>query len=504
MKTILISIIGTALLALWTLPVQAQTVTEEDAFTVAQNWVTLILKTEGKWGDSETAGVLDIQEFKRGDRVIGYFCRVWPKGYIITSLRKELAPVKVYSDTGDLDPLLEEGMADLIKGEMEQILLEVDKLMGPIPVPPDEQGQSFLEFDYRASWENLGKDITAFEKEISESVIPPNYAGGNPWLLSSEWDQGYPYNIKCPNKPSGSSCGDAQCPVGCGPVAAAQTMRYWAWPPGYDWVNMPNSIGSSSADVNKNAVAILCHDVGVQADADYCAGKLSSCETSTYFAGYPLGADLLDTFEDGFWYSSSADSTDRNSFGAVAWFDRIKDELNQNRPLPYRVKEHVIVCDGWKERWEGSNYIREYHMNYGWADSSTAWWTLDGLNLGGVDEERIIVNLKPGPSMGSWLSGSPDDAHVLYGVPSSTYRYFDQDAMGRNVTFAAGHNLQFLQGVSVRGTSPVGDSIRFSGTPSATTRMFSIKGTAKGGSDAGIRLENGGIRLYNTGSIQFH
>jgi len=151
-----------------------------------------------------------------------------------------------------------------------------------------------------------------------------------------------------------------------------------------------------------------------------------------------------------------------------------------------------MVLDGWEE----TDGVLKCHMN----DGNLAWVPM--TNIAGI--EGMIKNIYPVNSLGGWLSGSPEDANVLYGVPGSTYRYFDQDAMGRNVTFSPGQNLQFLAGVRVRGTSPVGHCIQFMGSSNYPTRMFSIKGTATGGIDAGIRLENGGIRLYNNGSIRFH
>ena len=80
--------------------VRAELVTKEAARTVANNWINTIIQKKGSWGDANSAFVEEIKEFKRDERLLGYFCRVWPKGYLIVSLRKELAPVKAYSATG--------------------------------------------------------------------------------------------------------------------------------------------------------------------------------------------------------------------------------------------------------------------------------------------------------------------------------------------------------------------------------------------------------------------
>ena len=83
-------------LTLLVLPVSAQPVTADDARSVAQNWVALTIRQQGDWGGSPTAQIGEIREFRQGDRLIGYFCPVSPQGFLVISLRRELAPVKAY------------------------------------------------------------------------------------------------------------------------------------------------------------------------------------------------------------------------------------------------------------------------------------------------------------------------------------------------------------------------------------------------------------------------
>ena len=102
--------------------VQDETVTMDEALTVANNWITLMIHNEGSWGGFDAAEVAEICEFKRGDRVLGYFCRVEPAGFIVVSLRKELAPVKAYSTRLWADPESDEEFIEVIKIRMEDIL----------------------------------------------------------------------------------------------------------------------------------------------------------------------------------------------------------------------------------------------------------------------------------------------------------------------------------------------------------------------------------------------
>jgi hypothetical protein len=198
----------------------------------------------------------------------------------------------------------------------------------------------------------------------------------------------------------------------------------------------------------------------------------------------------LDTFEDHFQYSDSADDRAREDYTAIDWFNEIKSQLNLNRPIPYRVKDHVIVCDGWQEI--GGGPTRQYHMNYGWDDIYNAWYTLDALHLGGEHEERMLIQVYPNLSLG-WSLG--DD------MTYTGYRYFDRDASGSNVTFLSGDDRQFLPGIKVTSASGF---IRFEGTSAGYTQLFSVKGTATGGRVATVKMYSGVIEMYQNGSIRFH
>lgn len=513
-----------------TSPLQAQMATIDDALTVANNWMRLIIRQEGNWGGSDTAEVIEIQEFTREQRVIGYFCRVSPNGYILVSLRRELAPVKAYSTTCDLDAASEEGMSDLMKGKMARILDSVEPSADGVRLAQARDISSLLEIDYRPAWRALGSRApgSSGSRKLKQhaSTDPPIYRGGMAPLLSSRWHQGDPYNYLCPASNVTCDGGYSRCCVGCGPLACAQVMRYWAWPPWYDWANMPDSIqwnydtggyytedGRPATQTQIDAVAELCHAVGLAADADYCCGKSGPCSTST------TGGDLLDAFEDDWRFNDAANNHERVDYDSLPWFNMIVAQLNKNRPIPYTVGHssdvvHAVVCDGWQEYTCGGTYVRQYHVNYGWASmlgdpdcddwdrygSSNAWVTMDELPCSNPGEEEMLLSVYPGPSTGKWLSD-----HEVYPKKSFNYRYFDQDATGPEAIFEPGQNLQFLSGVKVtRSGDASGGPIQFLGLSSDKTRLFSIKGTPSGGVVAGIQINSGAVELHQNGSVRFH
>lgn len=471
------------------MPVRAELVTRGEALRVANNWITLMIQKRGDWGGSTTASVDEIQPFTHAGRTIGYFCQVRPQGHIIISLRKELVPVKAFSDTCNLNPDSDEGLPSLLKGRMERIVNQIEEQVGPIATVKAAALDKIMEKNHRNSWAELEQGSHVLQGDPDSWAIEMNYIEGE-ILLCSFWHQGDPYNRDCPAPPPGDDCADPRCLVGCVATAAAQIMRYWAWPPEvYDWPNMPNAVTGSSPAVQINAVADLCHEIGVLVGMGYCAG--SGCGSSV-----PT-EDMEGVYEVPYLYSDYCVKLIRNEHSAGDWWNLIKEQLNNNQPIQYKVVKHSIVADGWMET--GGTPSQHYHMNYGWAkegecwEGCNTWYGLDGLYLGNPDTEYMLVNIFPVTALRHAIAGA-------YPKETFNYRYFNQDCTADSFAiFFAGQNLQFLPGVKVTCTSPTG-SIVFFGDNSNNTRLFSIKETKL----AGIRIYNGFITLVQNGSIKFH
>ncbi|MBC8276479.1 MAG: hypothetical protein H8E40_16125, partial [Chloroflexi bacterium] len=117
MRNLIITILIACLAIIWlTPPVRAQMVTIDEALTVANNWIDLIIQNKGDWGGSRVARVGEKKELKSGEGILGYFCSVETQGFIVTSRDKTLAPVKTASPKCNLYPECDEGRTDLIKG----------------------------------------------------------------------------------------------------------------------------------------------------------------------------------------------------------------------------------------------------------------------------------------------------------------------------------------------------------------------------------------------------
>ena len=478
-KTITLLLFASLIFSAIPLHLQADIITKNQAATIANNWVKFIIRNTGDWGGDPTATIYEVVEFKRGDRLLGYFCPVEPQGFVLVSLLRELPPVKGYSTSSDLDPNSDEGPAGLFKTTIKNILDQVEAQVGPLEKAKSDDLAQFLGTGFRTSWTEI------------ENGVDMNYQEGDT-LVDTYWRQSDPYNTFCPAPPVGDDCTAPRCLVGCVATAGSQITRYWCWPPfgvgfgwndPYDWVNMPFEVTTASPQAQIDAVAELCYEVGVADGMEYCGNDTDGCQS-----GAPTDG-MAGVYVDVFRYAPGCDHIHREDYTAVEWFQSIKNQLNLNRPVQYHVEGHSILCDGWQEI--GGAPLRQYHMNYGWANNFTAWYTLDSLHLGGIDHEYIVRNIVPVNHLGAVLAGT-------YQLEPFPYRYFDLDAEGTIATFAAGQYLQSLPRIEVSCVAGIGNNVRFLSSSSQNTRLFTRGNTA-----VGAKLEGGGIKLYPGGSIKF-
>ncbi len=471
-------------------PALATPVSRDDARTVAANWIALMTANKGNWCGEKHARINDVTEIKRKGRTIGYFCSVWPAGYIVVSAYKELAPVKAYCEDEDIDPASNTEMAGFLKDSLEHNCDSIERKFGKARMTDPKGLRAAPAVDYRKSWAQLGAKVDGL---ATQSITPQTGYEGGHVLVSTEWHQNDPYNQQCP---PGDGC--AHTIVGCTGTATAQIMRYWNWPPygvgspytdSYDWANMLDSYApgtwNNPTATQKSAVAELSYEAALAADTDFgCDG--SSADFS----------DARDGFRDHLRFYATR--VDRDDYTADGWFSYIKSQLSDcNMPMEYRIKAsdigHVIVCDGWEE--VGSPPSRYMHINYGWPDQYySAWYELDDPALGPLDEQIMLVYVYPQVGLVSTdlLSSYPRDA-------SFPYRYVTRDIANspyQSTAFAAGQNIQFLPGVTLSGagSSSVGATIY--GSTSNVTRLYTEANASKG-----IRIDNGAIRLSNNGGV---
>lgn len=376
---ILLDIVGTPM-------VRAEKATPTEMRNACQNWLSYIASVKGSWAGSTTPQIVDKQEIIVNDTLLAYCYTISPKGYVVVPALKELPPIKVSSQESGLDVSKADGMALLIRQVLKsrfQVFLEA---YGSLEATEPNKSYPALGAEHRRQWDIFAVAPKAFQSSLEKMAAEPLEEYGP--LLTTSWHQHYPYNVLCPDGDGGRTL------VGCVATASAQILAYHQWPvvgtgshsytwpgdyscggssPGqtlsaeyfdeYDWANMPDRCGSCTQQ-QIDAVAELCYEVGVAYNMQY-----GVCGSGAYTS------DALNVFPSYFRYSNEIDKEDRSAHNSSSWSEIIRDEMIASRPIQYRIYGHSIVCDGWRD----TGGLIQYHMNYGWDDSHTAWYTIDNL-----------------------------------------------------------------------------------------------------------------------------
>ncbi|MDR2176408.1 MAG: C10 family peptidase [Synergistaceae bacterium] len=214
-------------------------------------------------------------------------------------------------------------------------------------------------------------------------------------LLETEWGQGessapYIYNLYTPN----------HYVTGCVPTAAGQVMRFFRFPTAgigrksfaymvdgksatgttqggdgsggpYKWTLMPEKPGSSSSEVQRQAISALLSDIGLAVRANYTSGETSAQMLIA-------AVRLKDTFK----YSNAvhAAKVGANSLISIpgsALQAMVNPNLDAGLPVLLGLTDadgfgHAVAADGYGFS-AGTPY---HHLNMGWTGPSNAWYVL--------------------------------------------------------------------------------------------------------------------------------
>jgi len=234
--------------------------------------------------------------------------------------------------------------------------------------------------------------LKADKKTIEDwdALLNPTKEGGSanePVVLmeTALWDQGKPYNIKCPTVNGKSTV------TGCVATAGAIVMRYHQWPFAgkgtlpewsftsdsyinvtiearelgylYDWDNMPLTKPVSEAE--QEAVATLISDVGLMAKCQY-----------THNATGAFTEDLYNGLLTYMQFSEDARYLDRKGHSTEEWCAMLQKDLREVGPVLYAGSGadggHQFVFDGY----DNQGY---FHVNWGWSGNDNGFFSIDQL-----------------------------------------------------------------------------------------------------------------------------
>ena len=261
-------------------------------------------------------------------------------GFVIIAGDDAVTPVLGYTSTGSFDAEnLPDGLKDLLKSYERQIAALGDNYVA-----------------------NQTATRTAFT--------------GEKLLKTAEWNQNAPFNKYTPNN----------YVTGCVATAGAIVMKHHGYPAKgtgshsytwngktlsasfehtYDWASMPAKYDGTN-DAAFDGVARLMSDLGVAVEMQYNKdGSGASME------------DLLTALKKYFGYSKYARLLAIADLGAEVWNDRLRAEIDANRPILYSAVDsnkggHSFVIDGYKDE--------SFSVNWGWGGYCDGFYRIGALN----------------------------------------------------------------------------------------------------------------------------
>ena len=261
-------------------------------------------------------------------------------GFVIIAGDDAVTPVLGYTSTGTFDAEnLPDGLKDLLKSYERQIAA-------------------------------LGDNYVANQTATRAGFT------GEKLLKTAEWNQNAPFNKYTPNN----------YVTGCVATAGAIVMKHHGYPAkgigshsytwngqdltanfehDYDWANMPTkyTVGNDEAF---DGVARLMSDLGVAVEMKYAKGGSGASME-----------DLLTALKKYFGYSKYARLLAIADLGAEVWNDRLRAEIDANRPILYSAVDsnkggHSFVIDGYKDE--------SFSVNWGWGGYCDGFYRIGALN----------------------------------------------------------------------------------------------------------------------------
>ena len=359
-------------------------------------------------------------------------------GWVLVAADDEVKPILGYSATGIIDPSnMPTSLSQWLDGYEQQI----------------EAVQSFRKA-YKTGVPAYPADAAQWKKLSLGIAEPPAKSDTIAPLLTTLWDQTYPYNALCP----------PNMVTGCAATAQAQMMKFWNYPPFgsgshsyipprvgtvqsadfahtlYDWYNMPDDPDYYATPEQIEAVATLMYHCGVSLEMDY--GTAASGGSSALgLVGQEGFSSIDNSLKDYFHYSRDMQVKFKDyGFTNESWRAMLIAELNQRHPIIYAGAAeqggHGFVCDGYDSR----QYL---HFNFGWSGVGDGFYTVDSISPGhGGAGGNVTYTFNM--SNAALIGAVPDYAMMV----SDTLFNFGRDAAVDSFLFCANANNDIAWTVS--------------------------------------------------------
>ncbi len=372
-------------LLLPTVNIDAKNVGIDKAEVVAKNWIK-----SSNLSKQRTFTVSDVITQNINNKPALYIFNFENGGFVIVSADDNVQPVLGYSYQNNINPDDQNtGLKLLLQNYRKQISEFRTKFH-----------KKSLQSPAADQWQQIENNSIILDEQIDP-------------IISTNWDQDYPYNALCPIDTLSS---DDHVLVGCVATAMGQIMKYHNYPDSgngshtfthvdygmqsvffdsthYDWINMPSKIYETSTSGQIDAVATLMYHCGVAVNMDYGIDA-----SGAYSEDVP---NAMKTYFD---YSSEIKKLNRAAYSDENWKKILLSELHSKRPLYYAGRNdenggHAFICDGYQKQMKLGEF---FHFNWGWSGSSNGYFTIDDMMFD--YGQSIILNIAPNGKMAKFTS----------------------------------------------------------------------------------------------------
>ena len=280
-------------------------------------------------------------------------------------------------------------------------------------------GLRYLLEGYEEQMANIPDEVEAPLHTSSRASIDP--------LITTNWDQGVPYNNLCP------TIDGEHVVTGCVATSMAQVMYYHRCPttgctsiPGYSTstLNSANeniklvipALGATTFDWNNmisnyesggNVVGTAEEQLAVAKLMQYCGSSIEMMygldTSSAYNEAIPFA---LKTY---FGYDGGINHAYRKNYSYDEWIDLIYSELAVNRPVILGGQAagggHSFICDGYDTNDHAGANGDYFHMNWGWGGNCDGYFLLS-----------VLQPWERGIGKRSTLDGFSFGQDVVYGI----------------------------------------------------------------------------------------
>lgn len=385
------------------------------------------------------AGVREIHG--DGGKVIAYVTVLEPEGFIITAADNDIRPILGYSFKGKF-PFKDSKqniLLHLVQWDVESRLRTLSSDVNEIKAVAQSNNNSW--YIYTSVDEHFVRILSG----DSQTQWPPDKDG---WL-DTNWDQGPPYNNRCPKDPYYEDL-FYRCDAGCVAIAMAQIINYWRYPSELLFSSTMDAYKSwSFAGTNLLNLTLKYREIFIDGDHDELDfpsftelnGKLAyinyddPCEwpylcfamgikSKTNYSSDGSGAIANPlAFLWGCYYGSARKSWNEPIYN---FYEHVQENIKKGWPVQLQIyggllgmqNGHSVVVDGYKES-------GEYHLNFGWSGTAQDTWYVLPDDLPDVNGHEnlfsvvshAIVDICPYPGWSQYGSDIKNTRRTRYKGP---------------------------------------------------------------------------------------